>query len=136
MLELVAALALLGLGVAELLPLARRQMDRMAVVAAREAVVGLFHRARMEAVARGGATLLLCAEPPRAELRVGDEVLDAEDLEGEYRVSLRLSRDRASRSLTFDALGLGRVASQSLAFRRGGEERRLLISSYGRVRRE
>ena len=37
--------------------------------------------------------------------------------------------------LAFDALGLGRVASATIVFRRGAAERALVVSGYGRVRR-
>lgn len=105
----------------------------MAVVAAREATVGLFHRARLEAVARGGATLTLDAEPALLTLSHGGTVLAVEDLAGEHGVTLGLTRGRETVTLVFDALGLGRVASQTLRFRRGEALRILVVSSYGRV---
>ncbi len=59
LLELITVITLLGLLLGRTIPAGRRLQDRMAVIGAREAVVGLFHRARSEAVARGGATLVL-----------------------------------------------------------------------------
>jgi prepilin-type N-terminal cleavage/methylation domain-containing protein len=135
LLELVTVLALLGLVTAGLLPAARNQLDRMAVVGAREEVAGLFHRARSEAIARGGVRLLLRAAPASAELSAGDEVLARAYLKDEYGVALTLSSGRPEAELTFDALGLGRVASQTLRFARGRTEVRLVVSSLGRVAR-
>jgi type II secretory pathway pseudopilin PulG len=134
-LELLTALVLMGLSLSVLLPAARRQVDRMAVLGAREEVAGLFHRARSEAVARGGARVFLVAEPARAELLAGDEVLVLAHLKDEYGVTLTLSSGRPEAELTFDALGLGRVASQTLRFSRGRAEVRLVVSSLGRVAR-
>lgn len=133
LLELMAVLLLSGLVMAHLLPAARRQLDRMAVLGAREEVAGLFQRARAEAVARGGANLILTSEPPSVELRAGEEVLARSSLEEEYGVTLTLSRNRAQAELLFDPLGIGRVASQTLRFSRSGTEVRLVVSSLGRV---
>jgi hypothetical protein len=134
-LELLTVLVLLGLVLAALLTSARRQVDRMAVLGAREEVAGLFHRARSEAIARGGARILLTAEPARVELWAGEGVLALARLTDEYGVVLALSSGRPEVELTFDALGLGRVASQTLRFARGGAEVRLVVSSLGRVAR-
>jgi len=134
-LELLAVLALLGIGVSGLLPAARRWRDRMAVVGAREEVVGLFHRARVVAVARGEATILLTAPEPRVELWSQGELLDASSLGQAHRVVLTLSRGVPRVEIRFDPLGLGRVASQTLRFRRGEETTILVVSSLGRVTR-
>jgi type II secretory pathway pseudopilin PulG len=134
-LELLAALVLMGLSLSVLLSAARRQVDRMAVLGAREEVAGIFHRARSEAISRGGALVFLVADPARAELSAGNEVLALAHLRDEYGVTLTLSSGRPEAELTFDALGLGRVASQTLRFSRGRAEVRLVVSSLGRVAR-
>ena len=135
LLELVVVLALLGVAIAELLPAARSQLDRMAVLAAREEVAGLLHRTRGEAMARGEAELVLTSVPPEAELVVRGDTLARARLEAAYGVTLMLSRGRPEARLTFGPLGLGRVTSQTLRFRRGDAEARLVISSLGRVAR-
>jgi prepilin-type N-terminal cleavage/methylation domain-containing protein len=135
-LELITVMALLGVVTAGSLPAARRQLDRMAVLGAREEVAGLFHQARSEAIARGSARLLLTAVPPTAELSAQGEVLARASLDGEYRVALTLSSGHTEADLAFDALGLGRVASQTLTFARGTAEVRLVVSSLGRVTRQ
>jgi len=49
--------------------------------------------------------------------------------------TLALSGERARATLLLDALGLGRVASQTLTFSRGEARALLVISSLGRVTR-
>jgi prepilin-type N-terminal cleavage/methylation domain-containing protein len=136
LLEVLAALCLLSLLLFQALPAATRELDRLAVVGAREDVAGLFHKARSTAVAHGGARVRVVRSPPFAELLVGGDVLARVDLRREYRATLSLSRDRGEVELRYDAMGLGRVASQTIRFSRGGAEAALVISSYGRVRRE
>ena len=135
LLELVVVLTLLGLSMAGLLPAAKRQLDRMAVLGAREEVAGLLHRARGEALARGEAEVILTSVPPKAELIAEKDTLARTKLEETYGVTLGLSRDRSESRLRFGPLGLGIIASQTLRFRRGEAEVLLVISSFGRVAR-
>jgi hypothetical protein len=107
----------------------------MAVVAAREAVAGLVAEARMAALTHGGATVRLEASPWRGWLQVGDSVARTVALERDLGVVVALARSRSSVALEYDALGLGRVASETLRFQRGDQERALVVSGYGRVRR-
>jgi prepilin-type N-terminal cleavage/methylation domain-containing protein len=131
--ELVVVLTLLGIAVSFLLPAARRQRDRMAVLGAREEVAGLLHRVRGEAIARGVAELALTTTPPVAEILSADDTLARARLEETYGVTLGLSRNRQEARLVFGPMGLGRVASQTLRFRRGDEEALLVVSSLGRA---
>lgn len=135
LLELVTAITLMGLTLAGAVPTARRLVDRMAVVGAREEVMGLFHQVRLEALARGGSTLLLEASPPTARIWSGSALRASTDLEASYGVDLTLSRNRERVELSFDALGLGRVSSQTLRISRGREVATLVVSSTGRVTR-
>lgn len=136
LLELTAVLVLAALAASVAVPAGVGLRDRMAVVAAREAVAGLVAEARVSALAHGGATVHVASEPWRAWIQVGDSAAPAEALEREWGVRVRLSRDRASTALAYDALGLGRVASETLRFRRGSAEAALVVSGYGRVRRQ
>jgi type II secretory pathway pseudopilin PulG len=133
-LELCVALTLLGVGLSVSLPGARRQMDRMAVLAAREATVAHIERARREARVAGGAQLELRRDGSRLWIVSGGLARDTLQLEARFGVRLEVSP--ASASLPFDALGLGRVASRSLGFVRGGARAGLVVSSYGRIRRQ
>lgn len=135
LLELVTVVTLLGLGLAEALPAARNLLNRMAVVGAREATVGVFHRARMEAVARGGARIVLEASPAALELWSGGDLQSSINLAEEFGVEMALSSGRERAEIGFDPLGLGRVASQTLVFDRNGAEAGLVVSSFGRVTR-
>jgi len=135
LLEVITVITLAGLFLARALPAGARLQDRMAVVAAREAAVGLFHRSRLEAVAHGGAALTLTADPGRVVLSAHGRPLEAENLQERWGVSLVLSRGRREIMLSFDAMGLGRVASQTIRFTRGMAKAELVVSSYGRITR-
>lgn len=102
---------------------------------AREEAARLFAEARWTAVGEGGASVILNAVPPWGAVvtAVGDTAKFTEL--GAGGVSLRLSRGRANSRVRFGPLGLGLVSSQTLTFELGGEERRLVISSLGRVSR-
>ena len=136
LIELVVVLSLLTLAVAGVFPSLIKRLDHLAVVAAREEVVGLFHRARAVAVAKGGATVLLTSEPSTIGLQAGEKVHSFISLENDQAVRLSLSGNRSEAELTFDPLGLGRVASQTLTFSRGSSTTRLVVSSYGRLERK
>jgi len=134
--ELVTALFLLSLSLSLLLPAAGRQVDWMAVRGARDEVAGLLHRTRGEAVSRGGAQLVLSVSPPMARVLAGEETLAGSMLEEIYGVSMTLSRGQQEVIMAFGPLGLGRVASQTLRFKRGEAEAVLVVSSLGRVVRK
>jgi len=134
--ELVFVLTLMGIGVACLLPAARIQRDRLAVLGAREELAGLFHRTRAEAVARGGAILSLLAASSSASIVAEADTLVRSELQAIYGVTMALSGGRGEAGLVFGPLGLGRVASQTIRLRRGTAEARLIVSSLGRIVRE
>jgi type II secretory pathway pseudopilin PulG len=133
--ELCAALLLVALAASAVLPAGRALLDRVAVVAAREAVAGLVAEARVAALSYGGASVHLTAGPWRAWAQVGDSAFGLVQLEEELAVTVELSRGRAATELRYDALGLGQVASETLRFRRGVAASSLVVSGYGRVRR-
>ena len=135
LLELVIVLALVGLVVSVLTPLAASLGDRMAVQAARESVVGVFHRARLEAVSVGESRIVLTAAPARVELWSGGILRSAVGLGKDFGVHMELSGDGEGAEIRFGALGLGRVASQTIRFSRGAVQKTLVVSSYGRVAR-
>lgn len=118
-----------------IVPPARRAVERSSVVGAREAVVGLVSRSRAEARTGGGAVLCLATEPAAAWIEVGGEEVGRWNLSDDFGVELRLSRDREEVRLSFDALGIGRIASQTLTFTRGSASAGLVVSGYGRVTR-
>jgi len=133
--ELCAALLLASIALAAVVPAGRALRDRMAVVAAREAVAGLVAEARMAAVTHGGAHVRLEAGPWRCWVEIGDSVSATAALERDLGVVVSLSRERRETTLEYDGLGLGSLASETLRFRRGDQESVLVVSGYGRLRR-
>lgn len=131
--ELCTVLLLLGIGLAALIPAARRQRDHMAVLAAREAAVGLVGRTRREARLHGGAALHVRREGALMWIDSADPARDTLDLESRFGVHLDLSS--AEVRLPFDPVGIGRLASRSFAFTRGRARAGFAVSAYGRVRR-
>lgn len=130
--ELTIVLLLLGMAGSALLPGARTASDRLAVVAAREAVATAVARARSGALLHGGATLRLSVPAGRVWVVAADSVLYARELRAELGVTIEIgAQDEAE--LAFDALGLGRRASRTVVLRRGRAEARLVIAAYGRA---
>jgi prepilin-type N-terminal cleavage/methylation domain-containing protein len=135
LLEMTVATSVLALTLAVGIPAARRSLDRMAVVGAREGLVGMVVRARSEAIAHGGATLILDPTHTRARIVTQAGTPDSLDLAAGFGVSLETgSTDREAR-LDFDALGIGRIASHTVRLRRGVAEAAIVVSAYGRVTR-
>jgi len=133
--ELSVVLALLALGLSVVLPAARGLRDRSAVLSAREEVAGLIAEARTAALAWGGATVHVRAGDATIWYEAGGRVPRRVSLRPEPGVEVLLPRGRSASDLRYDALGIGRVASETLRFRRGDAESTLVISGYGRVRR-
>jgi prepilin-type N-terminal cleavage/methylation domain-containing protein len=134
LLETLFVLLLITLGLGLSLPAARRQADRMAVIAARESVVGLIALARREARASGGASLQLRRDGGRMWVESSHPPGDTLSVESSYGVRVELAS--ASVAMPFDALGIGRLANRTLTFTRGAARTVLTISAYGRVRRQ
>ena len=135
LLDLTVALALMGMGSSLLLPAAHRQMERSAVLAAREALVAQVAQARREARIAGGAVLQMRRSGGRVWIEAGGQA-PRDTLAIEERFGVRIVPGAASATVAFDALGIGRLASRSVTFLRGQERAAVTISAYGRVRRQ
>lgn len=135
LIELVLVLVVSAIGLSLLVPTAQARADRLAVVGAREALVGLVASARSRAMARGGSALILDEATASAWLEADGAVTDSAALGGDFDVEISLLGSRTRATLRFDALGIGRVASQSVLFRRGQSNARVVVSSYGGVSR-
>ena len=133
--ELTFVLLLVGVAVSSVAPTARKARDRAAVVAAREMLVGLVAEARQAAIETGAAGVRLLEAGGVAEVVTAEAVLRRVVLTSELGVSLELGGSRSDVELRYDALGLGRMASQTVTLRRGDAAAELIVSSYGRVRR-
>ncbi len=133
--ELLFVLFLTGVTAASVVPTARRQRDRALVVGAREAVVGLLAEARLAAIESGSASVRITVGPAKAEARAGGIPLRTAALGAEFGVTVGLSGAATNVELAYDGLGLGRMASQTITFRRGRATTELVVSGYGRVTR-
>lgn len=138
LIELAATLLLLGILAALALPPLASARNTIAATAARDAFAAIVARARIEALHAGGASVVLHQGSGRALIEtargpVGDSVAIA------HTFGVGVSADGAAPgsavTVSFDAFGVGRVASRTFRFRRGAAEARLSLSSYGRSRR-
>jgi type II secretory pathway pseudopilin PulG len=134
LLDLSVALTLTGIALGVLLPAARRQTDRVAVLTAREAVIGRIARARREARLQGGAALQIRREG--GLLWLESEAPARDTLRLERRFGVRMETSSPSAAIVFDALGIGRLANRSVTLVRGDARATLTVSAYGRVRRQ
>lgn len=135
LLELVVVLAISGAAISILAPAARRAVDRFAVVSAREALAGRVATTRMRALASGGASLVVDGATGSAWIEIGLAVSDSGPLGTPVPVDVTLLGVRTRAALRYDALGIGRVASQSVRFTRHGAVATLVISAFGGVTR-
>lgn len=136
LIELIAVLMLLAVGVSALAPTARRLADLSAVNAAREELVALLSEARAVAMRAGASTVTVAADPPLARIEARGVSIRSFDFGSGRAVGLSLGSDRDSVSMRFDGLGLGRFSSQTIEVSRGEISALVVVSSYGRVRRQ
>ena len=136
LLELTGVLTLLALAASLSFPVSRSVRERLSVIIAREELVGLITRARAEALRRGGSSLIVARNPAEVRIEARGELLHRVDVGATWRTELVLSGGRPTVELRFDASGLGRMAASSVTFTRGSAVARLIISAYGRIRRE
>jgi Tfp pilus assembly protein FimT len=133
--ELCTTLLILTVGVSFVAPAARHLQDRMAVVAAREAVAGLVAEARVQAMVRGSAVVVVETSPATVSLESPGRPSRRIPVQADLGVEIALSRGRPAAELRYNVLGLGQVASETVSFRRGRAVAALVVSGYGRVRR-
>ncbi len=135
-LELTGVLILLALAATLSFPVSQSVRDRLSVTGAREDLVGLITRARGEALRRGGSRLIVVRNPAGIRIEADGELLHQLDLGATWGTELMLSGGRPFVELRFDGSGLGRMAARSVTLTRGSAVARLIISAYGRIRRE
>ena len=135
--ELVTVVLLLAVGASLFAPAARRLGDRASVVAAREEVVAAFARGRAAAMTRGGSSVTVLKSPPSVRIDAGGGVVRTVLLGGgDPRVEVGLTGGQDSLTFRFDRLGIGRFANGSVMLLRGEATGGVVVSSYGRVRRQ
>lgn len=137
LIELAIALVVIGvlLGTGAV-PFARA-LDRYAVRGARDALAAGLAHARATAIASGGAELVIDLRAARYRVHIaGGSTAPPVDLRAQYRVVVSADGQAAdSIAFRFDALGIGRMTSRTIRFRRGRAEAGLTVATYGRVRR-
>lgn len=136
LIELVVALGVLAILLGIGAPPALRWRDAASVRSARDEIAAGLARARIAAVAHGGASLWLDAAAARFWVAAldGTTVISAVDLADRYGVRLETG-STAPVEVRFDALGIGRLANRTLRVRRRSAIAGLTISAYGRYRR-
>jgi len=135
LIELLAVLTLFAVGASMVSSTARRLGDRAAVTTAREKVVAALGDARVQAMATGRGTVVILADPPEVRTRANGRPDRRVDLDDTGHLRLDLGGGRDSTEIRFDALGLGRMASQTIVLTRGDASATVVVSSFGRIRR-
>jgi prepilin-type N-terminal cleavage/methylation domain-containing protein len=135
--DLIITLAILAILAVIAAPRLQRAGQAMATRSARDAAAMEFERARVLALARGTARVIV--DPVAAELRVESPVGFPAGpplrLAG-FAAAVSVDGQAAgTTSLDFNAIGLGVSANRTIRFHRGQQESRLSLSVYGRVRR-
>jgi len=135
--DLIITLAILAILAVIAAPRLQQASQAMAARAARDAAATEFERARVLALARGTARVIV--DPASAELRVESPagIPAAPPLRlGAFATAVTVDGlASGTASLDFNAIGLGVSANRTIRFRRGQQESRLSLSLYGRVRR-
>ena len=138
--ETSTALLLASLGAAAVLPPALRFGDHLRLNAAREALAAVIAEGRGRAIETGSAEITVANSPWRVWVETPDSSYAPLAL-ADFGVAVSLGTGgnglpRSSRTLRFNSLGLGSVASQTITLSRGPVSKELVISSYGRVKRK
>jgi Tfp pilus assembly protein FimT len=134
--ELACALVLIGIVLGISLPPLATARDVLAVRAARDAIVAASARTRAHAVHHGGAELHIDAAAGTLRIVTRDRRID-ETTAVTHSIGVQLQLEGTAVTtaiLSFDALGIGRVASRTIAVRRGAVAGGVTFSSYGRPR--
>jgi prepilin-type N-terminal cleavage/methylation domain-containing protein len=132
LIELLVALALLGVVMAIAIPRARDSLDRITVRSAAGDVRATLRFARSMALA-GNRAITVAIDSATGTLRVrrGSEVLLTRGVGQAHGVRVGRTRD----SLTYDGRGFGRgAANLSVILRRGMAAETVFVARLGRVR--
>ena len=133
--ESLLALTIVGILGALAVPEARRGLDTVKVRGARETAFGVAARTRTVALAHGGADFVVDLNGKSASIVNAAGSTIATVSFADYGIDILAAGATARVVLHYDSRGIGRMASQTLRFRRGDAEAGLTFSSYGRVRR-
>ncbi len=133
--ELAAVLVTLGIALAIAAPALVRSLDGLGVRSARDAIVQEAARARLLARLHAGASLVVSADEAAVwiEAPAGDTLSGPVHIDDRYHARIDLGGD-ARAVISYDRLGIGRLANRSVRLVRGEADARLTVSAYGRVR--
>lgn len=132
--ELLITLSVVATLLSLITPRLSSGMNGLAVRAARESAFGLFSRARVVAVQEGGASIQVDALEDQITLRSASGEIVTEERFRDGDVDLVIE-GADSVTLRYDAHGLGRMMSRTIAFHAQQARAGLTVSSFGRVRR-
>ncbi len=132
--EIVFCLLLLGLAVQAVVTPFKHQSDLLVVRGAREEVIALLQRARVEARSTGEAAVVIEEELDPYLVLARGEGRASVDLQ-RRGIRIEVVGARSAVTLRYGPLGVARFGSASLRLVRGDAEARLVVSSYGRVTR-
>jgi len=138
--ETATALVVASLATLSLAPSLSGVTDRLAAEGARESLAGMISEARTRSIGTGDVTVVVAGPPWFATLNSGRSTVRELPLD-ESGVTVELGTGNGQgtklrKEFSFNALGLGKVASQTLTFSRGKAKAQLIVSSYGRIRRK
>lgn len=135
LLELIAVLFLIGVGLSIPVSQIGALADRWAVQAARERMVAVHLNAR--GIAREGDGALLEVDVSTQTVRVTSRgsVRSTTTFGSELGVVFALGGASTTAQLRFDPLGVGRSIGHTVTFSRGRGNVQLVVSGFGRVRR-
>jgi type II secretory pathway pseudopilin PulG len=134
LLELLFVLMIVALVTTMALPSALHARRVLAVRAARAELSSAVATARSAAVLNGGAALTIDMVQGVVWLEAldGSRIGPVHELAARHGVKLESERSRVT--VTYDALGIGRLANATIRVRRGEVTAGFTISAYGRVR--
>ena len=133
--ETLLTLTIIGICGTLAVPRAQHGLNAMKVRAAREAAFGIAAQTRMIALARTGADFVVDTNAETASIVDASGATVAATNLAQYDVDILATGSPARVTLHYDSHGIGRMAGQTLRFRRGYAEAGLTFSAYGRVRR-
>ncbi|MEX2282868.1 MAG: prepilin-type N-terminal cleavage/methylation domain-containing protein [Gemmatimonadota bacterium] len=118
------------------LPAVARARDVFSIRAARETILAAATRTRSLALNHGGAHLQIDAPSGALSLSTGDSTIVADwSLRDLHGVTLTIEHSpRNTAVITYDRLGVGRLANLTLRISRGSAAGGVTFSAYGRPR--
>jgi prepilin-type N-terminal cleavage/methylation domain-containing protein len=135
--ELIIALVIIGILASLASTSFSSARDIFAVRGARDAIIAAAARTRAESIGHGGATLTIHVAGDSLHISTRDRAVDERfALRGSVGVDIEIDGLHASTAadITYDALGIGRLANRTIRLRRDRAVAGVTFSAYGRPR--